>query len=127
MTQEEPFIDLFLLFPVDTDSHTVDSQMKKFHAVLFYIANRQMRRRVSGYWPIVIAPQLLYYNSQFTSCLPSTRVKVQVEVTLFIKRGVVSKPCKWRDSPETLMEWTNQILRLVLLLQKAVEKEELLS
>ena len=36
-------------------------------------ANRQMRRRVSGYWPIVSAPQLLYYSSQFTSCLPSTK------------------------------------------------------
>ena len=28
-----------------------------------------MRTRVSGYWPIVSAPQLLYYSSQFTSCL----------------------------------------------------------
>ena len=46
-----------------------------------------MRRRVSGYWPIVSAPQLLYYSSQFTSCLPSTKSRSKVEVTLFITRG----------------------------------------
>ena len=56
-------------------------------------ANRQMRRRVSGYWPIVSAPQLLYYSSQFTSCLPSTKSRSKVEVTLFIQE-VASNSCE---------------------------------
>jgi len=58
-------------------------------------ANRQMRRRVSGYWPIVSAPQLLYYSSQFTSCLPSTKSRSKVEVTLFIQE-VASSSCEKR-------------------------------